>query len=49
MEFYVPDGIFGYMIKNARRHNGLTGLILVEGIGAPGQNTDVDTQEEEPR
>jgi hypothetical protein len=49
MEFAVPDGIFGHRTRNARRHNGLTRTILIEGIGVPGQNTDVDTQEEEPR
>jgi hypothetical protein len=49
MKCDVPDGIFGHMIMNARRQNGLTRAILVEGIGAAGQNTDVDTQEEDPR
>jgi hypothetical protein len=49
VEFDVPDGIFGHKTRNARRHNGLTRTILIEGIEAPGQNTDVDKQEEEPR
>jgi hypothetical protein len=48
VEFDVPDRIFGHMTRNALRHNGLTRAILVEGMGAAGQNTDVNMQEEDP-
>jgi hypothetical protein len=49
VEFDVPSGIFGRMMRNVRRHKERTRAILVEGTGAAGRNTKVDRQKADPR